>query len=56
MSNGTFLKVKCRGCKNEQIIFSKASTTVNCLVCGAELASPSGGKAVIKTKILEWYN
>lgn len=47
-----FLRVKCENCKNEQIIFNKASTRVKCLVCGKELAEPKGGKAVIKTKIL----
>jgi len=48
-----FLKVKCEGCRNEQIIFNKASTPVKCLVCGKELAVPTGGMAVIKTKIVQ---
>ncbi|MCD6381461.1 MAG: 30S ribosomal protein S27e [Candidatus Aenigmarchaeota archaeon] len=50
---GIFLKVRCKKCKNEQIIFSKASTRVKCLVCGEELAVPSGGKAIIKTTVLK---
>jgi small subunit ribosomal protein S27e len=47
-----FLMVKCRKCKNEQIIFSKASTVVKCLVCDEVLAEPKGGKALIKTDII----
>jgi len=48
----SFVKVKCK-CKNEQIIFEKASSLVRCLVCGNILAEPTGGKAKIKAKILE---
>lgn len=48
-----FLKVVCSKCKNEQIIFNKTSSTVNCLVCGAQLAESTGGKAKIKTKVLQ---
>ena len=47
-----FLRVKCKKCKNEQVIFNKASTVVKCLVCGEVLAEPSGGKANINTKVL----
>lgn len=48
-----FLKVKCNDCENEQIIFGNASTVVKCLVCSRTLAEPKGGKALIKTQILE---
>jgi small subunit ribosomal protein S27e len=48
-----FLKVLCTKCKNEQVIFNKASSKVNCLVCGAELAQSFGGKAKIKTKVIQ---
>ncbi|MBI4170773.1 MAG: 30S ribosomal protein S27e [Candidatus Aenigmarchaeota archaeon] len=48
-----FLKVKCKKCKNEQIIFNKAATLVKCLVCSAVMAEPRGGKAEIKTSIVE---
>ncbi len=51
-----FLRVKCNGCKNEQIVFNKASTVVKCLVCGKVLAEPKGGKVEIKTKILHSVN
>lgn len=48
-----FLKVKCNDCENEQVIFGCASTNVNCQVCGRTLAEPTGGKAIIKTQIIE---
>lgn len=48
-----FLKVICPKCKNEQIIFNKASTKVKCLVCGNILAEPTGGMDVIKAKIVK---
>ncbi len=53
MTTGKFLRVKCHKCKNEQVIFNRASMTVKCLVCDAVLAQPKGGKAIIKTKIIE---
>jgi len=48
-----FLKVVCSKCKNEQIIFNKASSKVKCLVCGTELADATGGKAKIKSKVIQ---
>lgn len=48
-----FVKVRCAKCKNEQIVFGKASTVVNCLVCGKALAEPTGGKIRVKSRILE---
>ncbi|MDD4652405.1 MAG: 30S ribosomal protein S27e [Methanothrix sp.] len=48
-----FVKVKCNDCENEQVIFAHASTVVKCLVCGRTLAEPTGGKADIKTTIVE---
>ena len=47
-----FIKVSCPKCKNEQIIFGKATTSVNCIVCGKEMATPTGGKSKIKARIL----
>ncbi|MFB6193096.1 MAG: 30S ribosomal protein S27e [Candidatus Nanohaloarchaea archaeon] len=40
-----FVRVKCSECGNEQTTFSRASTEVECLVCGEVLARPTGGKA-----------
>jgi len=48
-----FIKVRCKDCENEQVLFNKASSEVSCHICGSKLAIPSGGKAEIKGKILE---
>jgi len=48
-----FIKIRCPKCKNEQIMFGKASTIVLCLVCGKELAEPTSGKARVKARVLE---
>lgn len=49
-----FLKVKCKKCKNEQIIFGNPTTVVKCLVCSSTLATPRGGKAKnINARVLE---
>jgi len=48
-----FVRVQCKKCKNEQVIFGKAATVVKCLVCQEDLAIPKGGKAEIKAQVLE---
>ncbi len=48
-----FVKIKCIKCKNEQIAFGKPSSKVKCLVCGKVLVEPTGGKGLVKSKILE---
>ncbi|MBN17810.1 MAG: 30S ribosomal protein S27e [Candidatus Thermoplasmatota archaeon] len=45
MSESRFLRVHCRDCGNEQILFERATTQINCEVCGSVLARPAGGKA-----------
>ncbi|MFB6087146.1 MAG: 30S ribosomal protein S27e [Haloarculaceae archaeon] len=50
---GDFVTVRCSDCENEQVVFRKASTQVNCAVCGTTLASPTGGKAEIDHEIVE---
>jgi len=47
MASG-FYKVKCEKCKNEQTIFEKVATKVECLVCGEILAEPTGGRTNFK--------
>jgi len=51
-----FLRVKCSDCGNEQVIFDNAKTIVKCLVCDKVLAIPKGGRAEIKTQILEKFD
>ena len=48
-----FLRVRCRDCGNEQIVFDRAASMVTCLVCNATIAEPTGGKADIKAEVLE---
>ena len=48
-----FIKVRCPKCKNEQIIFGKASSNIKCLVCSKILAESTGGKSRVKSRILE---
>ncbi|MDO9522098.1 MAG: 30S ribosomal protein S27e [Methanocorpusculum sp.] len=50
-----FLKVKCPDCENEQLVFEKATSVVECTVCGRVLAEPTGGKAVIKADIVATF-
>ena len=50
---GDFIKVKCKECKNEQVIFSKPASEVKCLVCGAVLAKNAGGSAEIKASVIK---
>lgn len=47
-----FRRVKCNDCGNEQVVFLRAATRVPCAVCGAALAEPTGGLAVIKGEVV----
>ncbi len=47
-----FLMIQCTDCGNEQVMFGSASSKIKCLVCGKTVAEPSGGKSIIKTKIV----
>ena len=47
-----FLKVKCKDCEGEQIVFAKAATRVACNVCGATLAEPRGGTAQLHGEVV----
>ena len=48
-----FIKVRCKDCENEQVLFNKSSSVVSCHICGSKLALPKGGKAEIHGEILE---
>ena len=50
---GSFLRVQCPDCENEQVVFEKAATTVACAVCGTQLVTPTGGKATIAGEVLD---
>lgn len=51
-----FLRIRCPKCKNEQIVFGKASSKVLCLVCDEVLGVPSGGKTKLNGRVLEVLN
>lgn len=52
-NKSNFLKVKCLDCGNEQIIFDRAASNVQCIICGKTLVKPKGGKADIKAHIIK---
>ena len=47
-----FVKVRCPDCSNEQVLFWRTNTVVNCQVCGGTLAEPTGGKANLKGELV----
>ena len=52
--NSKFIKLRCPKCKNEQVVFGKAASTVKCLVCEKVLAEPSGGKTKVKARVIQY--
>ena len=50
-----FLKVKCSGCGDEQVIFSVPSRSVRCIVCNQELGQSTGHKVKLKAEKLKEY-
>ncbi|MFC5367558.1 30S ribosomal protein S27e [Salinirubrum litoreum] len=50
---GSYYKVACPDCGNEQIVFGKAASVVNCAVCGSTLATPTGGEAEFTGEVVE---
>jgi len=53
MAESKFVKIQCPDCKNEQVVFGKASTKVKCRKCNNKLVEVRGGKAKMKGKVLE---
>ncbi|MFC7136462.1 30S ribosomal protein S27e [Halobaculum litoreum] len=50
---GSFFRVECPDCENEQVVFGRASTEVVCAVCGTTLARPTGGDAEFAGEVVE---
>lgn len=48
-----FVRLKCAKCGNEQVIFDKPSIAPRCSVCNELLAEPTGGKAKIKSEVVQ---
>ncbi|MGC8600935.1 MAG: 30S ribosomal protein S27e [Thermoprotei archaeon] len=51
--SSTYVRVKCRDCGAETLIYSHAASVIKCKVCGAVLAQPTGGKARILGEIVK---
>jgi len=51
-----FVRIKCGKCKNEQVIFEKATTPIKCLSCGEVIGIPAGGKIKIDGRVVEILN
>ena len=49
--NSKFLKINCKECEKENIVYSHSSTSVTCKSCGNVIAEPTGSKALIIGKI-----
>ncbi|MFC7177262.1 30S ribosomal protein S27e [Halosegnis marinus] len=50
---GSFFRVACPDCENEQVVFEKVSSEVACAVCGHTLAHPTGGIAELEGEVVE---
>jgi len=50
--NSKFLKINCKECEKENIVYSHASTPITCKSCGNVIAEPTGSKARITGKVL----
>ncbi len=54
MPRSKFLKVMCKKCKSQQIVFNKPSTEVKCISCDATLLIPTGGKGeLVEAKVIK---
>jgi small subunit ribosomal protein S27e len=48
----SFLLVKCPNCGEERVFFTHTTTPIKCRVCGALLAEPTGGRAVLHAPVI----
>jgi len=49
--NSKFLKMNCKECDTENVVFSHASTPITCKSCGNVIVKPAGSKAKIIGKV-----
>jgi small subunit ribosomal protein S27e len=47
-----FLSVQCTSCKEKQVMFSHATSDINCKSCGNPIAQKTGGRANVLGEIL----
>jgi small subunit ribosomal protein S27e len=48
-----FIRVKCSKCGNEQVVFDRPSIAPHCSVCDEILADPTGGKARVRSEVVQ---
>lgn len=48
-----FIRVKCGKCGNEQVVFDRPSLAPHCSVCDEILADPTGGRAKIRSEVVQ---
>jgi len=48
-----FYRVSCSECGNEQTVFSRTATQVDCMICSTAIAKPTGGKAELNADIIK---
>ncbi|HLH86297.1 MAG TPA: 30S ribosomal protein S27e [Thermoplasmataceae archaeon] len=48
-----FVKLKCRDCGNEQVTYTRITSVVQCNICGATIARPTGGTFEVAAEIIE---
>ncbi|MEM0159144.1 MAG: 30S ribosomal protein S27e [Thermoplasmataceae archaeon] len=48
-----FVRLKCRDCGNEQVTYTRVTSTVTCNICGSTIARPTGGVFEISAEIIE---
>ena len=53
LTKSKYMRVICRKCKNDQMLYSKVATVVKCNKCGVVIAEPTGGEARIYAKVVE---
>ncbi|KPV47054.1 MULTISPECIES: 30S ribosomal protein S27e [Acidiplasma] len=49
----SFVKIKCKNCGNEQVVYSKISSQVVCNICGSTLAKPTGATLSTSGELVE---
>jgi small subunit ribosomal protein S27e len=47
-----FLSVRCTSCQEKQVIYSHATSDINCKSCGNPIAKKAGGKSEILGEII----
>ncbi len=50
-ARSSFLRVTCPDCGAKRILFSHADTRATCDVCGAHLATPTGGRLALRKEV-----